>query len=113
MSKQYYIQNMCWGWFYGATTIFLFFDSDIKEYTFLMFFVVSIIGIVLYPLAKFAVESFFLKFTTREFWNKGLFMDTAGKAGGLAVYGGVIFLLSIPITMVFIITIFIKRLLVK
>ncbi|MER1720716.1 colicin transporter, partial [Proteus terrae] len=72
-----------------------------------------IIGIGLYPLAKFAVESFFLIFTTREFWNKGLFMDTPAKLGGIALYQGIIFFLSLPIILIFTLVIFIRRWLTK
>ncbi|EMT6574030.1 colicin E1 family microcin immunity protein [Providencia rettgeri] len=111
MNKKYYIQNMGWGWFMGALLLYSYLGSELKYKSLILF--ISVIGIIIYPFAKWAVESFFLMFTTREFWNRGLFMDTAGKAGGLAVYGGVVFLLSIPITLIFIITVLIRRLSAK
>ncbi|MEQ5178553.1 MULTISPECIES: colicin E1 family microcin immunity protein [Proteus] len=113
MTKKYYINNMFWGWIYGALCIYFIFDYDIKEYKWLLLFIISVIGIILYPVAKFAVETFFLKFTTKEFWNKGLFMNTAGKSGLLAIYGGAVFLMAIPITLVFILGVLIRRLLIK
>ncbi len=109
MSKQYYFQNMCWGWFMGGFILYLSWNDNFKYENILL--VVVFLGVVLYPLAKWIVESFFLTFTTREFWNRGLFMDTAGKMGLLAIYSGTVFLLSIPIIMIFMITLFIKRLL--
>ncbi|MBG3079000.1 colicin transporter [Proteus mirabilis] len=73
----------------------------------------SIIGIGLYPLSKFAVESFFLIFTTREFWKRGLFMDTPAKLGGIALYQGIVFLLSLPIVLIFALATSMKRWLAK
>ncbi|MGJ7067410.1 colicin E1 family microcin immunity protein [Morganella morganii] len=45
------------------------------KYKYIILFI-SVVGIGLYPLAKWCVEWFFLKFTTREFWNSGFFMET-------------------------------------
>lgn len=104
---------MFWGWFMGLLLIYSCLYHDISEYKWLLLFVLSIIGIGLYPLAKFAVESFFLIFTTREFWNKGLFMDTPAKLGGIALYQGIIFFLSLPIILIFTLVIFIRRWLTK
>lgn len=111
MNKKYYIQNMCWGWIMGGIVLYLVRGDDVKYK--MLFFIVSIFGIVLYPLAKWCVEWFFLKFTTRDFWNSGFFMDTPGKAGGVAIYEGSVFILSIPITIIFIITVITKMLLNK
>ena len=108
MNKQYYIQNMCWGWVMGGFLLYLSWNDKFKYETAL--FIMVFFGFILYPLAKWAVEYFFLKFTTREFWNSGLFIDTPGKMGILAMYYGTVFLLSIPITFIFIMTVFIKRL---
>lgn len=110
MNKKYYIQNMGWGWFMGALLLYSYLGSELKYKSLMLF--ISVAGIVIFPFAKWAVESFFLMFTTREFWDRGLFMDTPAKMGGLALYHGFIFCLSIPITITLVITIFIKRWLV-
>ncbi|MBG5882470.1 colicin transporter [Providencia alcalifaciens] len=107
MNKRYYIKNMYWGWFMGLLFLYSCLDNELKYKPLII--LISIIGIVIFPLAKWAVESFFLIFTTKEFWSRGLLMDTPGKAGGLALYHGVVFFFAIPITLIFIITIFIKR----
>ncbi|EMO3591571.1 colicin E1 family microcin immunity protein [Proteus mirabilis] len=109
MTKKYYINNMFWGWFIGMLIIYSCLDHDIREYKWLLLFVISVIGIVLYPVAKWFVEWFFLKFTTREFWNRGLFMDTPAKMGLLALYEMFIFLFSLPITLIYLLVLFIKR----
>lgn len=95
----------------GDLFLYSYLGSELKYKSLMLF--ISVVGITIFLFAKWAVESFFLMFTTREFWNRGLFMDAAGKTGGLAIYGGVVFLLSIPITLVFIITLFITRLSAK
>ena len=53
------------------------------------------------------------KLTAREFWNRGLFMDTPGKMGGLAIYHGTVFLFSIPITLFLLLGLLVKKLLNK
>ncbi|MCO8049898.1 colicin transporter [Proteus penneri] len=107
ITKQYYIKNMYWGWFIGALFLYSCLEYELKYESLIL--LISIAGIVLYPLAKWGIECFFLQFTTREFWNRGLFLDTAGKAGGLALYSFIVFLLSIPITMIFILFVLVKR----
>ncbi len=111
MSKQYYIQNMCWSWFIGALFLYSCLDSELKYKHLIL--LISISGIGLYPLSKWAAEWLFLKFTTREFWNRGLFMDTPGKMGGLAIYYGTVFLFSIPITLFLLLGLLVKKLLNK
>ncbi|EGS4262585.1 colicin transporter [Salmonella enterica] len=111
MNKKYYIQNMCWGWIIGGIVLYLSWDDNFKFRGVSLF--ICLFGIILYPLAKWGIEWFFLKFTTREFWNSGFFIDTPGKMGLLAIYSGTVFLLSIPITIILIITVLIKRLLNK
>lgn len=111
MSKQYYIQNMCWGWFMGGFILYLSWGDDIKYKT--AYLIIAVYGIILFPLSKWVIECFFLKFTTREFWNRGVFMDTPGKMGGLAIYHGTVFLFSIPITLFLLLGLLVKKLLNK
>ncbi|OBU13491.1 colicin E1 family microcin immunity protein [Morganella psychrotolerans] len=111
MTKKYYIENMCWGWVYACMFFYLCWNDDFKYRESFLF--ISTIGVFLYPVAKWSVEYFFLKFTTRKFWNSGFFIDTPGKMGLLAIYGCSVFLLSIPIVTIAIIVLIIKRLLTK
>lgn len=106
ITKQYYIKNMCWGWFIGLCFLYLFWNDEFRYKT--IYLIINIYGTIFFSVSKWAVESFFLKFTTREFWNKGLFMDTPGKMGGVAVYHGVVFLLTIPITIIYVMVLLMK-----
>lgn len=111
MNKKYYIRNMPFAWFMCLCFFYLSWGDDFNhKYTLL---VVSTSGLILYPISKWIVETFTLKFTTKEFWNRGLFMDTPGKMGGLAIYYGTVFLLSIPIILIFIFCFLIKKLLLS
>ncbi|EAS7039444.1 colicin transporter, partial [Salmonella enterica subsp. enterica serovar Montevideo] len=48
-----------------------------------------------------------------DFWNSGFFADTPGKMGLLAVYTGTVFILSLPLSMIYILSVIIKRLSVR
>ena len=99
---------MCWGWFMGGFILYLSWGDDFKYQTLIL--VVSLFGVFMYPISKWVVEDLFLRFTTKEFWNKGLFMDTAGKSGVLAIYSGIVFIFTIPILMLYLVIVFVKRL---
>ncbi len=59
------------------------------------------------------IEDTALKFTRPDFWNSGFFADTPGKMGLLAVYTGTVFILSLPLSMIYILSVIIKRLSVR
>lgn len=111
MNKKYYIRNMPFGCFMFLCFFYLSWGDEFN-YKYILLSV-SIFGLVFYPVSKWIVESFILTFTTKEFWSRGLFMDTPGKMGGLAIYYGTVFLLSMPIITIFVFVIFMKRLLSK
>ncbi|WP_446496238.1 colicin E1 family microcin immunity protein [Escherichia coli] len=45
----------------------------------LLFWCISLCGMVLYPVAKWYIEDTALKFTRPDFWNSGFFADTPEK----------------------------------
>lgn len=100
---------MCWGWFMGGVILYLSWGDGFKYQSLL--WLVSISGFFIYPLSKWIVEDLFLHFTTKEFWNRGIFMDTAGKSGVLAIYSGIVFIFAIPILMLYLVNLSVKRLL--
>ncbi|ECU2084358.1 colicin transporter, partial [Salmonella enterica] len=51
--------------------------------------------------------------TRPDFWNSGFFADTPGKMGLLAVYTGTVFILSLPLSLIYILSVIIKRLSVR
>lgn len=95
MNRKYYFNNMWWGWVTGGYMLYMSWDYDFKYR--LLFWCISLCGMVLYPVAKWYIEDTALKFTRPDFWNSGFFTDTPGKMGLLAVYTGTVFILSLPV----------------
>ena len=111
MNRKYYFNNMWWGWVTGGYMLYMSWDYDFKYR--LLFWCISLCGMVLYPVAKWYIEDTALKFTRPDFWNSGFFADTPGKMGLLAVYTGTVFILSLPLSMIYILSVIIKRLSVR
>lgn len=111
LNRKYYFNNMWWGWVTGGYMLYMSWDYDFKYR--LLFWCISLCGMVLYPVAKWYIEDTALKFTRPDFWNSGFFADTPGKMGLLAVYTGTVFILSLPLSMIYILSVIIKRLSVR
>ncbi|EOO6841378.1 colicin transporter [Escherichia coli] len=111
MNRKYYFNNMWWGWFMGGYTLYMSWDYEFKYR--LLFWCISLCGMVLYTVARWCIENTALKFTRPDFWNSGFFADTPGKMGLLAVYTGTVFILSLPLTLIYILSVIIKRLSVR
>lgn len=91
--------------------LYMSWDYDFKYR--LLFWCISLCGMFLYPVAKWYIEDTALKFTRPDFWNSSFFADTPGKMGLLAVYTGTVFILSLPLSMIYILSVIIKRLSVR
>uniref|UniRef100_UPI0015E7FE12 colicin E1 family microcin immunity protein n=1 Tax=Pectobacterium carotovorum TaxID=554 RepID=UPI0015E7FE12 len=64
-------------------------------------FTIFFLNAILFPFSKYIFESIVLKFTSKEFWNKGLFMETPARSGGELLYYLFVFLFSIPLFVIF------------
>lgn len=95
----------------GGYTLYMSWDYEFKYR--LLFWCISLCGMVLYPVARWRIENTALKFTRPHFWNSVFFADTPGKMGLLAVYTGTVFILSLPLTLIYILSVIIKRLSVR
>lgn len=58
---------MWWGWVTGGYMLYMSWDYDFKYR--LLFWCISLCGMVLYPVAKWYIEDTALKFTRPDFWN--------------------------------------------
>ncbi len=86
MNRKYYFNNMWWGWVTGGYMLYMSWDYEFKYR--LLFWCISLCGMVLYPVAKWYIEDTALKFTRPDFWNSGFFADTPGKNGiACGLYG--------------------------
>jgi len=99
MNKRYYFKSFIEGLFIASAIAYSFWFSDngIKQIA----ITVSIISLVLFPFSKLIIERFALKYTDRNFWNRGFFVDTPGKMGGLVLYDIFCFITSIPVFFAF------------
>ncbi|UDN38098.1 colicin E1 immunity protein [Proteus sp. NMG38-2] len=69
----------------------------------------SIPSAIFFPFSKMITEKFVLKYTTKKFWNTGLFINTPAKHGGIALYHLLCFIFSIPFSAIYLALHFIKN----
>lgn len=71
---------------------------------------ISVISFLLYPVSKMAIERFALVYTKREFWSRGIFMETPAKNPVYVLYYLFCFIMAIPAGLIFlIIFLFMKK----
>lgn len=112
MTFKYYLINFFYGLIMTCIIVYVYRD-DVYSNTYLMEFVALIISLLFYPLSRKITEDIALKFSTREFWNQGFFIETCGKSGAYAMYYLFCFVFSIPLGVIFIIYHWIKALMQK
>ena len=100
MTKSYYIKNAALGMLLFFITAIIMRDAtiDISQNSRLIF--LAVCGI-LFPSAKFTIESFALKFTSKTFWTTGFFENDTGMQGIKAIYFLICFTLAIPLSIIF------------
>ncbi|WP_425270682.1 colicin E1 family microcin immunity protein [Pantoea wallisii] len=75
-----------------------------------MVWYISIFNTFLYPFSKEMVETIALKYTTREYWHRGIWYDTPAKNPVYATYYIFCYLIAIPASAVyFLMTVFSKK----
>lgn len=107
MTKKYYINNMFLGYFMMFVMIYLNYNDHTIES--LLMLILSIPSAIFFPFSKMITEKFVLKYTTKKFWNTGLFINTPAKHGGIALYHLFCFIFSIPFSAIYIALHFIKN----
>lgn len=108
MSKKYYIYNFFGGLLCFIIHLMIYWD-EIKSGDGVVFLFIALINTALFPFSKRLIENIALKYTKRDFWNRGFFMDTPGKMGGVALYYLFCFIFSIPFAIIFITYYYIKK----
>ena len=93
----YYIKNIWWGilTFFAMTYSWNSYDYKISSNHPL--YIPVFFSSLLFPFAKHAIETFALKFTTRQYWHKGYWVDTPGKTGVIALFYLMCIVVAIPI----------------
>lgn len=98
---------MIFGWLGGAAITYPFWNSD-SAYKKIIF-AIAIFGVIFYPAAKWIVEQFTLGITKKEFWSSASFNRSARISGLLGAYWGTIFILTVPILIIFTLIFFMKK----
>ncbi|HHR6116721.1 hypothetical protein GKR59_15915 [Providencia alcalifaciens] len=101
MCKEYYLKNIGWGVF--GCILFLWLCRGEPTQSYILISVFLIASALFYPFSKKAIELVALTFTGKNFWNTGIFANTALKSGIYAIYYMFCFIFSIPIGLIFII----------
>lgn len=99
MDRKYYLKNIPWSAFFLFIVIYqwcVYPESPLLNILLLW----AIVSFFLYPFAKKTIELVAEKFTSREFWYRGMFKETIGKNGLYIIYYALCFSLSIPVCLI-------------
>lgn len=105
MKIDYYLKNLMWGiLFFGLSVYNYDWGSSVTIAPKLILHpIVSGINTLLFPFSKRLIENIALHYTTKEFWSRGLFMETSGKNGVYAVFYLFCFFFAIPLGLIYLI----------
>ncbi|CAI2539784.1 colicin E1 family microcin immunity protein [Serratia liquefaciens] len=101
MTWGYYFKSIGWALFFLGMVIYDWSQTP-EDSKVNLLLILSLFSFFLYPFSKMGIEVLALRFTTEDFWHRGLFKDTIGKSGLYALYYFFCFLFSIPIGIVYI-----------
>jgi hypothetical protein len=100
MTKAFYLKNLVYGALWGGLAAFVYYSGFNQGHSVGMYLIFGL-SAVLFPFAKCLVETLALKYTTREFWSRGLFVETPAKNGLYALYHMACFVVSIPLGLLY------------
>ncbi|MEX2904811.1 colicin E1 family microcin immunity protein [Pseudomonas rhodesiae] len=104
MEKNYYLKNLIIGLVLFSIGTFEF-KSDANA---VMFFLIYGINAFLFPFAKRLVEDLVFRYTSKYFWRSGP-LRTGAANGGYALLYGFYFALAVPLGLLFLIMLCIKK----
>ncbi|MEW7000031.1 hypothetical protein M5585_02410 [Serratia ureilytica] len=70
--------------------------------------ILSILSFYCIPVLK-GIETFALRFTSEEFWHRGLFADTIGKNGVLILYYAFCYVMAVPLGALYLLALFLRN----
>ncbi|CAI1546938.1 Colicin E1 (microcin) immunity protein [Serratia quinivorans] len=100
MTKAFYLKYLVYGSLWGCLAAYIYYSGFNHGHSIGMYLMFGL-SAVLFPLAKCLIETLALKYTTREFWTRGLLVETPAKNGLYAMYHMVCFIFSIPLGIVY------------
>ncbi|WP_410017171.1 colicin E1 family microcin immunity protein [Pseudomonas sp. 5P_3.1_Bac2] len=100
LSLKYYFQRFFWG---ALGFVLAAWNGSIFSHVLpVPPLIIDGFSALLFPCAIKFVENLALRFTSREFWNKGVLIDTPGKSGGYAIFYVFCYVFSIPLGMAYV-----------
>lgn len=100
MTKAFYLKYVIYGSLWGCLAAYVYYSGFNHGHSIGMYLIFAI-SALLFPLAKRLIEMVALKYTTREFWSRGLFVETPAKNGLYALYHMACFVVSIPLGLLY------------
>ena len=102
MTLKYWLKSSLYGGLCFAITIYLLLERP-QTALVQQLMVLALFSFLLFPFAKSAVERVVLRYTTREDWMTGMFIETPMKSGLYAMYYLALFAVSIPLGLIYLI----------
>ncbi|MFT4274707.1 MAG: colicin E1 family microcin immunity protein [Pantoea sp.] len=100
MSKTEYFKNLLWPVFiFSLISVNL--SREPESLVWQIIWGVSVFNTFLYPFSKYAIERFALRFTSREYWHSGMWLDTPAKNPLYALYFILCFAVAIPVCIIY------------
>lgn len=104
MDRGYYFKNLIIGLVIFSICVYISKSDDNA----IIYFVASGINALLFPFAKKLIESTTYRYSSKKFWNSAP-LSTAAANGGYALLYGFYFVFSIPLSVIFLISLYIKK----
>ncbi|AEN65112.1 Colicin E1 (microcin) immunity protein [Enterobacter soli] len=108
MTLKYYLGNLCWGLVVFGIIAFGWHD-ELQTTTMKIFMVLAMLSGLIFPFAKKAIERIALKYSTREQWTTGFYTETPMKNGLYAFYFMLIFVVAIPVGVIYLLYLAISK----
>ena len=110
MEKNYYFKNvlLALGLCTIGTAVWMY-DNSFSAEENLLYFLAASASLVLFPFSRKLIERCFLRFSTPEFWSRGLFIETPAKNGLFALFYFACMATAIPLGGAYFIYLLIKR----
>lgn len=105
MNLRYYLRNVIYGLMCYVIIVFIL-RNDVHEPVVRLIIGFSFVNTIFFPFAKRAVETVALKYSTIDDWTKGANVETPAKNGVYAIYYMVIFAVTIPVAIIYLIYFF-------
>ena len=100
MTQKYYLQNLLLGALLAAIFFYGWYEHNDRFAAVAIF---SAVNAVFFPLSRLLLESVALKYTRRDMWLRGFFVETPAKSGLYAIYFLFLFIFALPFALIYVI----------